>query len=178
MMGYYKQPELTSEVIDEAGWFHTGDIGEMDSEEFLKITDRKKAIFKTSGGKYIAPQLMENKFKESPFIEQIAVIGEYRKFPGALIVPSFEYLEAWSKERGISIENRENLCKEPAVLEIFQSEIDRLNAGFARWEKVKRFEIMHIEWTPETGEIKPTLKLKRKVILKKFEAAVERIYSV
>ena len=178
MMGYFKEPDMTAEVIDKEGWFHTGDIGVVDSEGFLKITDRKKAIFKTSGGKYIAPQLMENKFKESPFIEQIAVIGEYRKFPGALIAPNFEHLEGWCKEKGIGNGNRETLCKDPQVMEIYQSEIDRLNADFAKWEKVKRFEILPQEWTTDSGEVTPTLKLKRKVILKKFKDAVERIYDV
>lgn len=178
MMGYYKAPDKTAEVIDENGWFHTGDIGIVDSDGFLKITDRKKAIFKTSGGKYIAPQLMENKFKESPFIEQIAVIGEYRKFPGALIVPNFEHLQAWCKDQGIGNGDVAKLCQEPQVLKIYQDEITRLNADFAKWEKVKRFEIIPNEWTTDTGEVTPTLKLKRKVILKKYEAAVERIYDV
>ncbi len=177
MMGYYKRPDLTSETIDSDGWFHTGDIGELVDGQFLKITDRKKEIFKTSGGKYIAPQLMENKFKESRFIEQIMVIGENRKHPAALVVPSFEFLKQWCEQKGIPFKSREEVVKNQTVIDRFQKEIDEKNEGFGKWEQVKKFELLPAEFTIDGGEITPTLKLKRKDILRKYEALVEKIYA-
>lgn len=176
MLGYYKRQDLTDEAIRD-GWFHTGDIGLVDEDGFVKITDRKKEIFKTSGGKYIIPQQMENKYKQSLFIEQVMVLGEYQKFPSALIIPNFEVLEAWCKEKGIDITSREALCKNSKVIEKFQAEMDELNEGYAQYAKVKKFVLLPNEWTPDGGEITPTLKLKRKVILEKFKAEVERIYA-
>lgn len=176
MMGYYNQPEITAEVIDEDGWFHTGDIGVFEGK-FLKITDRKKEIFKTSGGKYVAPQVMENKFKESRFIEQIMVIGENEKHPAALIVPAFEFSMKWCKDNGISCGSPEELITNEKFLTQMQAEINKYNEGFGKWEQVKKFELLPREWGVDTGELTPTLKLKRKIIMSKCEAQVKKIYD-
>jgi long-chain acyl-CoA synthetase len=177
MLGYYKNPELTKEVIDAEGFFHTGDIGEIDNEGFLKITDRKKEMFKTSGGKYVAPQQMENKFKESRFIEQIMVIGEGEKHPAALIVPDFEFLKSWANKKGISFTSNTDLIQNPKVIARFQEEIDKYNAHFGKWEQVKKFELLPEPWTIDSGELTPTLKLKRKVILQKYKDIIDKIYG-
>lgn len=177
MMGYYKRPDLTDEVIDKDGWFHTGDIGELVDGQFLRITDRKKEIFKTSGGKYVAPQLMENKFKESRFIEQIMVIGENRKHPSALIVPAYEFLEEWCRRKEIPCKSREEMLANPQVIARYQEEIDEKNVHFGKWEQVKRFELLPVEFSIDGGEITPTLKLKRKVILAKYKDLIDGIYA-
>jgi long-chain acyl-CoA synthetase len=176
MLGYYKLPEATKEAIDAEGWFHTGDIGTFVEDKYLKITDRKKEVFKTSGGKYIAPQPMENKFKESPFIEQIMVIGENEKFPGALITPAWDYLKGWCAKNGISFESNDELIQKPEVLAAFQKEIDFYNTEFGSWETIKKFEIIPGDWSIEGGEMTPTLKLKRKPILAKYSNFVNKIY--
>ncbi|MDW3212246.1 MAG: AMP-dependent synthetase/ligase [Reichenbachiella sp.] len=176
MMGYYKAPELTAEVIQD-GWFHTGDIGVIE-EGFLRITDRKKEMFKTSGGKYIAPQLMENKFKESVYIEQIMVVGEGRKFPSALIVPNFETLKDWQADHGITALDNKQLIAHPDVIKLFQSEISRYNEEFGNWEQIKKFELVETVWGIDTGELTPTLKLKRRIIKDKFKELIERIYMM
>lgn len=175
MKGYYKLPEATQESIDENGWFHTGDIGVMEGK-FLRITDRKKEVFKTSGGKYIAPQPMENKFKESPFIEQIMVVGENEKHAAALIIPAWDYLKQWSDKNGINWQNRDEAVVNPQILHAYQEEINHYNKGFGDWETIKKFELIPGEWSIEGGEMTPTLKLKRKPILAKYSALVERIY--
>jgi long-chain acyl-CoA synthetase len=175
MQGYYKQPEMTSEVLQN-GWFHTGDIGEVDGE-FLKITDRKKEMFKTSGGKYIAPQLMENKFKESILIEQLMVVGEGKKFPAALIVPSFTGLREYCQRKDIEYGSDAEVILKPEIQEKYQSEMDNLNRHFAKWEQIKRFKLLGKPWGIESGELTPTLKLKRKVILEKFSKDIEGIYQ-
>jgi len=177
MMGYYNQPEKTREVLDEDGWFHTGDIGEMVDGQYLKITDRKKEIFKTSGGKYIAPQIMENKFKESRFIEQIIVVGEFKKHPSALIVPSFEFLEEWCTRKGIDCSNRHNMLKNEKVLSRYQEEVDELNEGFGQWEKIKQFRLLPEEFTVENKMVTPTLKLKRKQIHEHYADLIDDIYG-
>ncbi len=176
MMGYYKRPDLTAEVLDEDGWFHTGDIGKMVDGQYLKITDRKKEIFKTSGGKYIAPQIMENSFKESRFIEQIMVVGENKKHPSAFIVPNFEFLESWCKLKSVAYNSREELICKSEVLARIQEEIDTKNAAFGKWEQIKKFELLPGEFTIESGEITPTLKLKRKIILAKHADLIAKIY--
>lgn len=176
MMGYYKQPELTAEVLDKDGWLHTGDIGEFD-DGFLKITDRKKEIFKTSGGKYIAPQLMENKFKESHFIEQIMVIGEGEKHPAAFIQPAFDFLRDWAKRKGIEYTTDAEMVKNGKVLARFEEEVEKYNEHFAQYEKIKKFELVPAPWSVETDELTPTLKLKRKVILDKYKALYNKIYK-
>ncbi|GAB4257094.1 MAG: AMP-dependent synthetase/ligase [Vicingaceae bacterium] len=177
MMGYYNLPEKTKEVIDEDGWLHTGDIGELSADGFLKITDRKKEIFKTSGGKYIAPQLMENKFKESRFIEQIMIVGENEKMPAAIIQPDFAFLKEWCLRKKINCTTNEEMVKNPKVIERFQKEIDQLNEHFAKYEKVKKFELCPEPWTIDGGELTPTLKLKRKNIINKYKDLYEKIYG-
>jgi long-chain acyl-CoA synthetase len=177
MMGYYKRPDLTAECIDQDGWFHTGDIGVWVDNKFLKITDRKKEIFKTSGGKYVAPQPIENKMKESPFIEQMMVVGADRKFAGALIVPSFTNLREWCLQNGVSDSTPSDMICNPKVIELYKTEVEKYNQQFNHVEQVKKFELLHTEWNIDGGELTPTLKLKRKVIMEKYHDAVERIYS-
>lgn len=177
MMGYYKLPEKTDEVIKD-GWFHTGDIGEFQEGKFLKITDRKKEIFKTSGGKYIVPQAMENKFKESRFIEQIIVIGEGQKFPSALIVPSYEFVKEWAKRKKVDIGDGSNeaIIASTQVKERINKEVEFFNKGFGKWEQLKCVELLAKEMSVEGGELTPTLKLKRKQIMEIHAATVAKIY--
>lgn len=174
---YYKNDAATAEVIDADGYLHTGDIGELDAEGFLRITDRKKEMFKTAGGKYVAPQALENKFMESTMIAQVMVIGENRRFPAALIVPAFDVLEQWCNIKGIPFGSRDEAVKNPAVIEKYQRELDRLNEGFGQWEKVKKFALLANQWTIDAGELTPKLSLKRKAILQRHEDAINRIYS-
>jgi long-chain acyl-CoA synthetase len=176
MMGYYKRPDLTEEVIKD-GWFHTGDIGVIVDNKFLKITDRKKEIFKTSGGKYVAPQPIENKMKESKWIEQMMVVGAGEKFTSALIVPAFNPLKEWCTERGISFNGNESIIRNEKVLELIKDAVERYNQNFNQVEQIKKFELLPREWSVEGGELTPTLKLKRKVILEKYKDAIGRIYS-
>lgn len=175
--GYYKNEEATREARDADGFFHTGDIGEITPDGFLKITDRKKEMFKTAGGKYVAPQVLENKFMESTFIGQIMVVGENQRFPAALIIPAYDVLEKWCKHKGIPFDSREQVVRNPEVLEKYQREIDRLNADFGQWEKVKKFELLTKEWSIDNGELTPKLSLKRKVILQKTAEIINKIYA-
>ena len=175
MMGYYKQPELTKEVIT-GNWFHTGDIGTMVDNKFLKITDRKKEMFKTSGGKYVAPLPIENKLKESMYIEQVMVIGADKKYVGALIVPSFPNLKDWAKQQGIEDRSHESLIKNAKVKELYKDLIENFNKYFNHVEQVKRFELLSDEWSIEGGEMTPKLSLKRKTVMEKNTAAIDRIY--
>jgi long-chain acyl-CoA synthetase len=177
MLGYYNQPELTKEVIDEDGWFHTGDIGVMEDGKFLKIVDRKKEIFKTSGGKYITPQYAENKLKESRFIEQAMVIGENEKFPSALIVPAFAFLKEWCLRQGISYTTNEEIIMHPEVIKRIAEEVEKANADFAQYEKIKKFELQSREWSIEKGELTPKMSLKRKIILSMNQEPYKRIYG-
>ncbi len=176
MMGYYKRPDLTADVIID-GWLHTGDIGVFEDEKFLKITDRKKELFKTSGGKYVAPQPIENKMKESPFVEQIMVVGADQKFVGALIVPSFPNLQEWMRLKGITFTTHEDAIHHPKILELYKELVESFNKFFNQVEQVKKFELVPNEWTVETGELTPTLKLKRKVIMEKYKDVCDRIYN-
>jgi long-chain acyl-CoA synthetase len=178
MMGYYKLPEKTKEDIDEDGWFHTGDIGEFLDGKFLKITDRKKEIFKTSGGKYVVPQAMENKFKESRFIEQIMVIGENQKFPAAFIIPNFAYIKEWLAKENIECGDKSNaaICKNQRVNDEINKIIAEYNKGYGNWEQIKKIALFESEFTVEGGELTPTLKLKRKIILEKHKARYDEIY--
>ncbi len=176
MEGYYKRPDLTAEAVID-GWLHTGDIGVWDEKKFLKITDRKKELFKTSGGKYVAPQPIENKLKESPFVEQVMVVGAEKKFVGALIVPSFAALSAWAKENEISYTSNEDLIHHPRVITLFRSLVETYNDYFNHVEQIKKFELLPREWTIETGEMTPKMSLKRKVVMEKFRDALERIYA-
>jgi long-chain acyl-CoA synthetase len=176
MVGYYKRPDLTAEVIDPDGWFHTGDIGELVEGRFLKITDRKKEMFKTSGGKYVAPQLIENKLKESLVIEQVMVVGEGEKFPGALIVPAFDGLQEWCKIHHIPYTTNEEMIKKPETLEKFQKEIDKANETLAQYERIKKFVVLPKAWSVETGEMTPKLSIKRKVITANNKDLIEGLY--
>lgn len=176
MKGYYKRDDLTAEVIDPDGWFHTGDIGEMVEGRFLKITDRKKEMFKTSGGKYIAPQLIENKLKESLVIEQAMVIGDGEKFPAALVVPSFDGLRKWCSIKGIAYTTNPEMIRKPEVLQKYEKEVEMANASLAQYEKIKKFKLVEGPWTVDGGDMTPTLKLKRKNLLKKYSSEVEGIY--
>lgn len=177
MLGYFNRPDLTAEVIDRDNWFHTGDIGTMIENRYLKITDRKKEIFKTSGGKYIAPQAMENKFKESAFIEQIMVIGENRKFPAALVVPDFVYLKQWCELHEISITSNSEIIKNSKVIERIQQDVNEFNKDFGNAEQIKKISLLDNEWTTATGELTATLKLKRKIIAEKYKLIIEEIYA-
>jgi long-chain acyl-CoA synthetase len=176
MPGYYKRPDLTADVIKD-GWLYTGDIGVMVDNKFLKITDRKKEIFKTSGGKFVAPQPIENKMIESPWIEQIMVVGANQKFAAALIVPTFHVVKEWCRQHSIQVSNNEELILHPKVLEQFKSIVEDYNKNFNQVEQVKKFELLPCEWSIEGGELTPTLKLKRKIIMEKYTAAVQRIYA-
>lgn len=175
MKGYYKRQDATDEAITD-GWFHTGDIGVLKGK-FLAITDRKKEVFKTAGGKYVAPQVLENKFKESIYIEQIMIVGENRKFPSALIVPNFEKLKDWAAKNNLTETSNNELIKNKAVCDKIWSEVDRLNASFGNWEKVKKFALLAQEFTIDGGELTPKLSLKRKVILTKNAELIEKIYD-
>lgn len=177
MLGYYKDEEKTKEVIDEEGWFHTGDIGEIEEHNILRITDRKKEIFKLSTGKYIAPQVVENKFKESSFIEQIMVVGAGEKYAAAIICPSFHYLHGWCGKHGIKFRDNKELIQNPKVLARYQKEVDKINKGLGNYRQVKKFELTCSEWTPETGELSPTLKVKRKVLKEKYKVKFDRLYG-
>lgn len=178
MIGYYKDEEQTNQAIKD-GYFHTGDIGEIDAEGFLKITDRKKEMFKTSGGKYVAPQILENTFKQSLFIEQIMVIGEGEKMPAAFIQPSFEFLKDWAiKHPDVKLgDTNEEIISNPIIINRIQEEIDYYNARFGNWEQVKKFELTPDVWSIEGGHLTPTMKLKRKIILEKYRNLYEKIYN-
>ena len=174
--GYYKDPELTRSVFDDEGWFHTGDIGHIEDGKFLMVTDRKKEIFKLSNGKFIAPQIIENIPKELPIIDQIMVLGEHEKFASALISPNFKYFDDWKTEKKISFSGNEELIQQPEVQSLFSSEIERLNKRMSLPERINRFRLVKHEWTPATGELSPTLKLKRKFIHEKYKDLIEQIY--
>lgn len=175
MKGYYKRPDLTAETVVD-GWLLTGDIGVWVDNKFLKITDRKKELFKTSGGKYVAPQPIENKLKESPFVEQVMVVGSERKFVGALIVPSFPVLLEWMREKGIPYTTHEDVIHNPRVLELYRELVESFNNFFNHVEQIKKFELLPREWTVETGEMTPKLSLKRKVVMEKYKEVIDRIY--
>jgi long-chain acyl-CoA synthetase len=179
MMGYYNNVEATNEVMDSEGWFHTGDIGEFQEGKFLKITDRTKEIFKTSGGKYIVPQAMENRFKQSRFIEQIMVIGEGEKFPAAFVVPNFAFAKEWAHRHGLQFDSMSNeeIIKENVFIDRMNEEIAEINQVFGNWEQVKKIALLPSEFTIDGGEMTPTLKLKRKKILEKYQEGYQKIFS-
>ncbi|WP_396174423.1 AMP-dependent synthetase/ligase [Flavobacterium sp.] len=177
MMGYYKDEELTNEAIKD-GYFHTGDIGELDADNFLKITDRKKEMFKTSGGKYIAPQIIENEMKQSLFIEQIMVIGDGEKMPAAFIQPSFDFIREWAKRKNITIgKTNEELINNEQVIQRIGKEVEKYNEKFGNWEKIKRFELTPDIWTIDGGHLTPTMKLKRKVVKEIYNNLYQKIYN-
>jgi len=177
MLGYYNDPEQSKSVFDEEGWFHTGDMGSMEDGKFLMVTDRKKEIFKLSSGKFIAPQIVENIFKESPIIDQIMVIGEHEKYASALISPNFKYFEDWKTAKKVSYSNNEELITLPEVLSFFSSEVSKLNKRLSPPERINRFRLVRDEWSPATGELSPTLKLRRNFIFEKYSSVVEQVYK-
>jgi long-chain acyl-CoA synthetase len=176
MMGYYKRPDLTAQEVTD-GWYHTGDIGVLDENNYLKITDRKKELFKTSGGKYVAPLPIENKLKESPFIEQVMLVGAEKKFVSALIVPSFPNLRDWARKNNMTDSSNEELLRNPKVIDLYKELVESFNKYFNHVEQVKKFELLANEWSVDTGELTPKMSLKRKVVIEKYRDAIERIYS-
>ncbi len=177
MKGYYKDEEATKQAIDADGWFHTGDIGKLIDKKFIQITDRKKEMFKTSSGKYIAPQSIENVLKESFFIEQAMVVGENEKFASALLLPNFEYLHIWAIDRKLQFRDNEELISLPDVQQVYQKEVNEVNKNLGSHEQLKRFKLVHESWDSSTGELSPTLKLKRRVLYQKYAKQLREIYS-
>ena len=177
MRGYYNKPEETSKVFTSDGWFKTGDVGMLDEDGFLRITDRKKELFKTSGGKYISPQPIEQAIKGSRFVNQVVLIGAERKFPAALIVPVWEQLESYCKLKGIQVNSRSELCRHPRILDLMQRQIDALTPNLAKYERIKKVALLENEFTQEGGELTPTLKVKRRVIDQKYRDVIERLYQ-
>ena len=175
--GYYKNEEATKETIDSEGYLHTGDIGELTTDGFLRITDRKKEMFKTAGGKYVAPQVLENKLMESTLVAQVMVLGENQRFPSALIVPAFEELEKWCKHKGIPFGSKQDAVRNEQIIAKYQQVMDKANDNFGHWEKIKKFVLLLSEWTIDNGELTPKLSLKRKVILAKYEDVIKEIYA-
>jgi long-chain acyl-CoA synthetase len=178
MMGYFKDPERTKRVIDENGYFHTGDVGILVDNKYLKITDRKKEIFKLSGGKYIAPQMIENKLKESFFIEQAMIVGENEKFASAIIVPAFSYIKDWLKLKGTdNNQTKEEILQMPEVVSSIRKDVREINKSLGEFEIVKRYKLITDEWSPDTGEMSPTLKLKRNVLAERYNNLIDEIYA-
>ncbi len=178
MMGYYKEPELTKESIDEDGWFHTGDIGTIVDGNLLKITGRKKAIFKTSMGKYISPELLENKLKESIFIDNALVVGENQKFAAALIILDFQFLRAYCTHKGIDAKTNEQMVNHPQIIKRIRKEVDKFNKKFGAYEQIKKFELIDHEWTIDSGELTGSLKLRRNVITERYKNVIDKIFAV
>jgi len=176
MKGYYKRPDLTAETIID-GWLHTGDIGVMEDGKFLRITDRKKELFKTSGGKYVAPAAIENKLKESRFIEQIIVVGSEMKFVGALIVPAFSQLAEWCAQHGYDKSSNLSMIQNPAVIKFYRGIVDEYNQEFNHVEQIKKFELLPQDWSVEGGELTPKLSIRRKIILDKYKSYIDKIYN-
>jgi long-chain acyl-CoA synthetase len=177
MKGYYKEPEMTRDAIEADGWFHTGDLGRIEPQGHLKITGRKKELFKTSFGKYVSPQPIEDTFKESLFIDQMVVVGENQKFAGALIVPDFTFLKSYCTVKEIPYTTNEEMVNLPRIRKRFQREVDKYNKCFGDTEKIKSWALMDTEWTFDTGEITPTMKLKRNAITKKYEDKIAKLFQ-
>lgn len=177
MMGYFKAPELTAEAIDTEGWFHTGDIGRFEKGKLLVITDRKKEMFKLSSGKYIAPQVIENKLKESFFIEQAMVVGENEKFVSAIISPNFSFLHDWCSRHKIHFNNNKELIQIPEVIKRYQREVNEINKQTGQYEQIKRFRLVAEQWSANTGELSPTLKLRRRILYENYKDILEGIYG-
>ena len=177
MQGYYNKPEETRAVFTDDGWFKTGDVGALDADGYLRITDRKKELFKTSGGKYISPQPIEQAIKASRFVNQVVLVGAERKFPAALIVPNWEQLESYCKLKGIEVKSRRELCEHPRIIDLIERQIDRLTPNLARYEKIKKVALLENEFTIEGGELTPTLKVKRRVIDQKYRDVIEKLYA-
>jgi long-chain acyl-CoA synthetase len=177
MSGYWNKPEETRAVFTEDGWFKTGDIGSLDADGYLTITDRKKELLKTSGGKYIAPQPIEQLIKSSRFVNQVVVIGNDRKFAAALIVPDWEQLEAYAKLKGLNLRTRADFCSHPRIIDLFERQIEARTGTLAQFEKIKRIALLDQELTVEGGEMTPTLKVKRRIVDQKYRGVIDRIYS-
>ena len=177
MRGYYNKPEETRAAFTDDGWLKTGDIGAIDADGYLRITDRKKELFKTSGGKYIAPAPIEQAIKGSRFVNQVVLVGAERKFPAALIVPVWEQLESYCKLKGIEVKNRRELCEHPRIIDLIERQIERLTPNLARYEKIKKVALLENEFTIEGGELTPTLKVKRRVIDQKYRDLIEKLYA-
>jgi long-chain acyl-CoA synthetase len=177
MLGYYNKPQATREAFTEDGWFRTGDIGTIDRDGFLRITDRKKELFKTSGGKYIAPSPIEQMIKASRFVSQVVLIGNERKFPAALIVPNFEQLENYAKLKNLDLKAPSDFCRSARILDLFEREVEKLTRNLSQYERVKRIALLENELTIEGGELTPTLKVKRRVVDEKYKDAIEKIYA-
>jgi long-chain acyl-CoA synthetase len=177
MRGYYNKPEATAAVFTSDGWFKTGDIGTLDSDGFLRITDRKKELFKTSGGKYIAPQPIEQRIKASRFVNQVVLIGNGRKFAAALIVPDWEQLRSYAQLKGLNLATPAEFCEHPRILDLFQRQVESLTADLAQYERVKRIALLEHELTIEGGEMTPTLKVKRRVVDEKYRDVIDRLYA-
>jgi long-chain acyl-CoA synthetase len=177
MRGYYNKPEATREVFTEDGWFKTGDIGALDAEGYLKITDRKKELFKTSGGKYVAPTPIEELIKQSRFVNQVVLVGNNRKFPAALIVPDWEMLRSYAQHKGLDIKTPAEFCRHPRILDLVQRQVDAHTSELSRFERVKRVALIERELTIEGGELTPTLKVKRRVVDEKYKDVIDRLYA-
>jgi len=177
MLGYYNRPDWTAEIMDQEGWLHTGDIGRMIDGKYLQITDRKKEIFKTSGGKYVAPQVIENRFKESSFIEHIIVVGENRKHPSAIIVPAFEYIKSWCRIKEIPYTSDKDIIRHSRVIHRIEEEIYQINQHFGHHEQIKKWELIPDRWSVETGELSQTLKLRRKFVDEKYKKLIDEMYE-
>ena len=177
MLGYYNKPDETAAAFTPDGWFKTGDVGALDAEGYLRITDRKKELFKTSGGKYVAPQVLEQRIKQSRFVNQVVLVGEGRKFPAALIVPDWELLRSYAQLKGLDIKTRADFCRHPRILDLLQRQVDSLTQDLSRFERVKRVALLEHELTIEGGELTPTLKVKRRVVDEKYRDVIDRIYA-
>ena len=180
MMGYYNKPDKTAEVIDKDGWLHTGDVGRFIRKgkvDFLKITDRKKELFKTSGGKYVAPAFIEGKFRESFLIEQFMVVGDGRKYVTGIILPAVDALKDWAGQQGISVQQYDELLKNPKVVSMYDSIVKKTNTFFGKTEKIKKVMIVPGPWDVDSGELTPTMKLKRRVVLAKYSEQIEQLYK-
>src|SRR4029077_11437368 len=177
MLGYWNKPEQTREAFTEDGWFKTGDVGYLDGDGYLVITDRKKELLKTSGGKYIAPQPIEQLIKTSRFVNQVVVIGDNRNFPAALIVPDWQQLDGYAKYKRYNLHTRAEFCRDPRIIDLFERQIAARTRGLAQFEKIKRIGLLEKEFTLDGGELTPTLKIKRRVINEKYRDVIERIYG-
>ncbi|HSP64179.1 MAG TPA: hypothetical protein VLQ90_14415, partial [Pyrinomonadaceae bacterium] len=177
MRGYWNKPEETRAVFTDDGWFKTGDIGKLDADGYLTITDRKKELFKTSGGKYIAPQPIEQLIKSSRFVNQVVVIGNGRKFPSVLIVPDWEQLQSYAKLKGLKLREKEEFCRHPRIIDLFERQIAARTQNLAQFEKIKRVALLPNELTVESGELTPTLKVKRRVVDERYREVIDRMYA-
>jgi len=177
MAGYYNRPESNNETFTDDGWFRTGDIGEIDADGFLRITDRKKELFKTSGGKYIAPSRIEQMIRASRFVSQSVLIGDGRKFPAALIVPNFEMLESYARHKGFDLKTPGQFCGDSRIIDLIERQVEARTVEISQYEKVKRIALLENEMTVEGGELTPTLKLRRRVIDEKYKSVIDKIYD-